>query len=266
MELQSIKTVVFSPTGTSKAVAESIARGIGHESVEFLDITGPDARLEPISTAENDLLIIAVPIYMGRVPALVTDYLVTINADKTPAVCVAVYGNRHYDDALLELKNIVSQCGGKTFACAAYIGEHSFSNAENPTAEGRPDAGDLQHAEMFGGKIRENLLSLSSADSISDISVPGNFPYERDTKLWDVDFIAVSDECTNCGVCAAVCPVGAIDSENSASIDAEKCITCCSCIKRCPQKARSIKSGPVMDASLRLHTNFSERREPEYFL
>ncbi len=81
-----------------------------------------------------------------------------------------------------------------------------------------------------------------------------------------LDFIAVSDACIQCGICAEGCPVGAIDPGDSTRVDTTTCITCCACIKNCPQHARTMKPGPVKDASMRLHTLYGERKEPEYFL
>jgi ferredoxin len=266
MKIQSLKLVYFSPTWTTKSVVQGIARGIDHSTVEVLDITGPDAREEPLQISENDLLVIGVPVYMGRVPALLTEWLHAIQAHNTPAVCVVVYGNRVYEDALLELNDILTGCGCRTIAGAAYIGEHSFSSSETPTAEDRPDAGDLKHAELFGHKIREKLQSGSSVDRISDVTIPGCHPYRGDSKLWVVDFIAVSDECTQCGVCAEGCPVGAIDPEDSSVIDTERCITCCACIKHCPIQARTMKAGLVRDAAVRLSTLYQERKEPEFYI
>lgn len=266
MKMESVKLVYFSPTGTTKAVVQGIAHGINPGTMELIDITRPDARKQPLLASENELLVIGVPVYMGRVPALLIEWLNAIQAHNTPAVCVVVYGNRVYDDALLELKNIVTKCGCIPIACAAYIGEHSFSNSETPTAQGRPDKDDLHHAEVFGQKIREKLQSVSSISQVSDVHVPGTYPYGGVTKLWIVDFIAVSDECSQCGICAEVCPVGAVDAENSRLIDMEKCITCCACIKNCPQNARSMKPGLVKDASVRLHTLYSQRKEPECFI
>ena len=109
MKIESVKLVYFSPTGTTKAAVREIARGINSSTVEELDITRPDARKQPLQTSEQDLLIVGVPVYMGRVPALVTEWLQAIQAHNTPAVCVVVYGNRAYEDALLELNDILTR-------------------------------------------------------------------------------------------------------------------------------------------------------------
>ncbi|UCE53956.1 MAG: EFR1 family ferrodoxin [Desulfobacterales bacterium] len=266
MEIQSLKLVCFSPTGTTKSIIKAIADGINQNNAELIDITKPDVRKQQLQTSENELLVVAVPVYMGRVPALLNEWLHAIKACNTPAVCIVVYGNRVYDNALLELKDILIKRGCIPIAGAAYIGEHSFSSSEMPTAEGRPDASDLNHAELFGRKINEKLLSVSSVDHISDINIPGNYPYGGVTKLWSVDFIAISNECTQCGICAEGCPVGAIDSENSNLIDKEKCITCCACIKNCPENARTMKTGLVKEAAMQLNKQYKERKEPvSYF-
>ncbi len=266
MNIHTVKQVFFSPTGTTKAVISAIVRGINPESTEIIDITTPKGREQPIETSADDLLIIGVPVYMGRVPALIIDWLTTIRAHHTPMVCVVVYGNRVYEDALLELKNIGTKCGAIPIAGGAYIGEHSFSNDKTPTAAGRPDTNDLHHAEEFGRKVREKLQSVSSMAEISEVEVPGEFPYRSDSKLWVVDFIVVNKDCSDCGLCAEQCPAGAIDYKNSSIIDQEKCITCCACIKSCPMHARSMKPGLVQDASVRLHTLYCEPKMPEYYL
>ena len=265
VKLETVKLVYFSPTGTTKAVVRGIVHGLDPGTMEFVDITKPGARERPLRASENELLVVAVPVYMGRVPALLIDWLNSIQSHNTPTVCVVVYGNRVYDDALLELKNIVVKCGGIPVSCAAYIGEHSFSNAETPVAKGRPDEDDLNHAEAFGQKIREKLQSISSVSQLSDVHVPGTYPYRGDSKLWVVDFIAVGDHCVQCGACAEACPVGAIDLHDSAMIKKEKCITCCACIKRCPQKARTMKPSSVKDAAKRLNALYKEWKAPEWF-
>lgn len=262
MHIKSIKLAYFSPTGTTKKVSQAIALGIKPDSIEFIDITSPAAREEILHVAGDELLLLAVPVYMGRVPEIVGGWLEKLQAQDSPTVCVVVYGNRAYEDALLELKDVVTKCGGRPIAGAAYIGEHSFSTAENPVAQGRPDKDDLEHAKAFGRKIREKLQSAATLSQLSDVEFPGVFPYRGSTTLWDVDFIEVSNACTQCGTCAQICPAGAIAPDDSTQIDLEKCITCCACIKKCPENARSMKPGPVMEASKRLNTLFNERQEP----
>lgn len=266
MAIDSVKLVYFSPTGTTKAVVTGIARGTGAGTVETVDLTRPAARVQPLQVTAKDLLIIGVPVYMGRVPAILTDWLNAIRACNTPAVCVVVYGNRTYEDALLELKNIVTACGCIPVAGAGFIGEHSFSDAGTPTAQGRPDADDLARAEEFGRNIRKKLAPAASVTELHEVQVPGMVPYRGDSRLWTVDFIEVSDACNQCGACARFCPAGAIDAGDSRRIDTKRCITCCACIRSCPQGARSMKPGLVKDAQLRLHTLYHERREPECFV
>lgn len=140
-----------------------------------------------------------------------------------------------------------------------------FSSPEFPSSVGRPDPNDLRQAELFGRKIAEKILSVSSIDQIPEITIPGSHPYGGVTELWKLDFIEVSDLCLQCGICTGGCPAGAIDPENSSLVDTEKCTLCCACIKHCPRKARTIKPGPMKEAQKRC-AMFVERKEPELFL
>jgi len=97
------------------------------------------------------------------------------------------------------------------------------------------------------------------------MTVPGNYPY-REVNPWRVDFMAVNEKCSQCGVCAQVCPVDAIDSENSALIDEQECILCCACIKACPENARTVKPGIVKDTAIRLVEMCKKRKEPVFFV
>ncbi len=265
MNVQSVKLVYFSPTGTTKEIIQAIACGINHKNTEIIDITSLEARTQSLKTTENDLLIIGLPVYMGRIPDLLMEWLYSVKANRTPAVCIVVYGNRVYDDALLELKNIMAERGCISIACAAFIGEHSFSSADIPIAEGRPDAKDLAHAELLAHKINEKLQSISSINLIYELRIPGNYPYNGNTKMWDVDFISVSNDCVQCGICAAKCPMDAVNHENSSLIDIKRCITCCACIKNCPQNARTMKPSLVKERAILLNNLFKERNEPEFF-
>jgi flavodoxin len=177
MNLESIRLVYFSPTGTTKRIIEGIADGVGGAPFDKVDITLQSGRKYPIQTSPVQLLIVGVPVYAGRVPPHALQWLRTIEAHDTPVVCVVVFGNREYDDALLELKETMVGVGCIPIALAAYIGEHSFSDAEIPIAQGRPDADDLRHAESFGRRIKDTLLSLHSINQVHEVPIPGHHPF-----------------------------------------------------------------------------------------
>jgi len=110
MDIHSVKLVYFSPTGTSKRIAEAIAKGV-QVSCEHIDLTPPTARTQEFEKLHDELAVIAAPVYSGRIPSEAVYRLRRLGADDTPAVLVAVYGNRHYDDALVELQDLAIELG-----------------------------------------------------------------------------------------------------------------------------------------------------------
>ena len=269
MGIDALKLACFSPTGTTRSIAQAIGRGMGIAATETVDLTAPEARNHPLSTSSHELLVVAVPVYVGRVPELLLPWLHGLRASGTPVVCVVVYGNRAYEDALCELKDILESRGCLPIACAAYIGEHAFSSAEAPIAAGRPDADDVAHAEQFGRALRERLPALSPGDRLSgmvpDIKVPGQVPQTPADPLFSVDFISVGPECAECGTCAAQCPVAAVDMAMGPLPDKNVCVLCCACIKHCPENARTMAEGQVKDIALRLSEGCAGRHEPVLF-
>jgi uncharacterized Fe-S center protein len=99
-----------------------------------------------------------------------------------------------------------------------------------------------------------------------ETTLPGEYPYGGVTQLWSVDFLSVNEKCEQCGTCAKVCPMDAINPNDSSDIDIEKCISCCACIKNCPKNARTVKESKVKEASIRLFNNCIEMKEPEIFI
>ena len=264
MKITKIKAVFFSPTGTTADIVKAMVdRAI---PAEIVDITTPASRKRRLEIRDDELLIAGVPVYMGRVPALVTEFFVNLRADNSPAVPVVVYGNRAFENSLLELNDILKERGCVIAGGAAFVGEHSFSSTERPIAAGRPDRDDLALAGEFGCLVMEKLGSVSSSGEICSGPIPGIRPYGGITQIWDEDFIALSDSCTRCGLCASVCPTGAVDPVNPAAVDTVKCITCCACIRKCPVRAKKMKPGKVMDASVRLNSLFSEPKKSVYYI
>jgi ferredoxin len=264
MNIRSVKLACFSPTGTSRAISQAIREGLEIDNAEAIDVTKLSSRQTILQASNEELLVLAMPVYSGRLPVVAEKWLQTISLNDTPTVCVVVYGNREYDDALLELQDIVKQRGGLPVACAAFIGEHSFSAENTPIAVSRPDANDLQQAKAFGYKVQVIMDSFLPEKNV-EVPVPGNRPYKELGKGTPVDFIEVSEACTGCGICASVCPVEAINRIIPKTYDMATCIRCCACIKVCPEQARSMKDGVMMAIAKRLNTMCQERKEPVTF-
>jgi len=271
VEDRKLKLVYFSPTGTSKRTAEAVAKGLGSE-FDRVDLTLPSSEAKKHSLKSDELTVIAVPVYSGRVPYTAVRRLKNIKGRHGPAVLIVVYGNRAFEDALLELKDIALEQDFRPIAGAAFIGEHSFDTPETPIATGRPDEADLDKAEAFGKQVKDKL-GLSEA---RELEVPGRRPY-RENSDWNKPYgerekaeqrspDTNTEACILCGMCARVCPTAAVTVTDSVKTVKTDCISCTACVKSCPTGARAWKHERVKKAASWLHNNCSERREPELFL
>lgn len=273
METRKLKLVYFSPTGTSKRAAEAVAKGLGTE-FDRVDLTLPDAETKKHRFKSDELTVFAAPVYSGRIPVTAVGRLKKVKGRQSPAVLIVVYGNKAFEDALLELKDIALEQGFRPIAGAAFIGEHSFDTPETPIATGRPDEVDLDKAEVFGEQVKE-IFGLSEARE-RELEVPGHRPY-RENSDWNKPYgerekadqwspETNTETCILCGMCARVCPTAAVTVNGSVKTVKADCIACTACVKSCPTGARIWKHERVRKAASWLYTNCIERREPEFYL
>lgn len=259
--IKGIHTLYFSPTGATQKIVKEIGRGMGYAICEH-NVTLPSDRTEALELKEEELLLVAVPVYSGRVPEVVTEYLQKIKGSHTKAVYVVVYGNRAYEDALLELKNILEDKGFSGIAGGAFVGEHSYTSL---VGEARPDEEDLERAFNFGTEVKKLLSQLKNSSLIVDLSVNGKQPYREKMALPPMAPETL-ETCTQCGVCAKVCPTGAIDPLDFSLTDGTKCIRCFACVKNCPVKAKVFNHEFITKITQTLIQNCSAvRKEPEVF-
>lgn len=275
MKIEQVNAIYYSPTGTSESIAVAIANALAASlsdkelPVVEENITLPeDSELNPhpgrTGTIEisNSFAVIAAPVYGGRVAPTAVERLKRFRACGTPCAVVAVYGNRDYEDALLELRNIAKEAGFAPLAAAAFIGEHSYSTDEFPIAESRPDSDDLAKCTLFAEELAKLVKSLSGRDTLMEveIEVKGNMPYKEynpspATPQTD------TGRCVMCGRCIDSCPVGCIEMGDEIASDEKKCTKCCACVKVCPFGARIFYT-PYSEM---LHKKCSDRKEPEWY-
>lgn len=248
--------IVFSPTGGTKKVASCLVGALEGEATT-VELTDSKQNFDAVSLAKEDVAVISVPSYGGRVPAAAAERLGRVHGNGARAVLVCVYGNRAYEDTLVELADAAKQAGFRVIAAVAAIAEHSIARQ---FAAGRPDAGDEAQLSGFVQKIQGKL----SAGDSSEPDLPGNRPYKKAAGVGVVPKAA--RECNRCGVCAAECPVQAIHKDNPTKVDKKVCISCMRCVAVCPQKARKVNPLLLSAAGLMLKKACAERKECELFL
>lgn len=288
---KTIRAMYFTGTGTTAKITTSIAynmwsemKGYGFEKEADINFSPAQAREKEYSFDEGDVIVFGVPVIAGRVPNVLLKFLDTIKGGGAMAVPVVLYGNRNFDDALIELRNILEDKGFNTVAAAAFIGEHSFSKT---LAAGRPDADDMKAAAEFARDAADKILwvirdseeherDLASAlEEICPVEVEGCEPIRpyykpRDRHGEHINILKVKpklyeDKCIKCGMCAAVCPMGSISRDNPGIVEGI-CIKCCGCVKKCPQDALYYDDAGYIYHKEELEAMYADRKEPSLFI
>lgn len=244
----------FSPTGGTKQAGELFCTGIA-EQVEAVNL---GSREQEVKQPEGNLAVIAVPVYGGRIPAIAAKKLSALEGNGKQAVTLAVYGTRAYEDALLELNQIMEQRGFQVIGSAALVARHSIVPE---VGEGRPDEQDRKEILQFAEKVLKKMKECPEGS----VKVPGNYPYKKEMT---VAATPVSPEsCNQCGKCSAVCPTGAVRIEAGRTVtELKDCILCMACVYNCPEHVRVLPPSMQEAMEQKLGPLKSVRREPEYFL
>lgn len=227
----SLYEIVFSATGRTQRVVDTFSCVWNTEKVK-IDLSKPETEEKIYRLEKEDVCIVAVPVYGGRVPAPAALRLRSIQGNGASAILLAVYGNRAVDDCLLELKDILTEQGFRCRAAVSAVAEHSMLPQ---FGSGRPDEDDCEELCAFASEIKSRLEKGTLPEQIT---VPGKYPYVQAHNL--PLRIKGGSACSKCGTCAVLCPVGAIPKDDLASSDTAKCIRCMRCITVCPQNARAM--------------------------
>ena len=248
--------IVFSPTGGTQKVADRLAQSLSGEIVP-VDLTDHTLAFAGISLTPNDVAVLAVPSYGGRVPAPAVERLAVLHGNGARAVLVCVYGNRAYEDTLAELQDTAKLAGFRPIAAVAAVAEHSIARQ---FAASRPDAQDAQQLAAFAAQIRDKLAAGSAAEP----QIPGNRPYQKAGGAGMVP--KPTKACVRCGACAKACPVQAIVADDPKKVNAKACISCMRCVSVCPHDARKVNPLLLSAAGLMLKKVCAQRKDNELFL
>lgn len=243
--------IIFSPTGGTEKVA-NILGGHWSENTVKIDLSDVKTDFSKCIIDKEDQVLIAMPSFGGRAPTVAIERLKKIAGNGAKCTLVCVYGNRAYEDTLVEMEDAAKESGFQVVAAVTAVAEHSIMPQY---AAGRPDASDKKQLEQFAEQIAGKTEAV--------VSIPGNRPYKKAGGAGLVP--KPTKDCVKCGMCAERCPVQAIDPA-SFTADAKKCISCMRCVKQCPEKARNVNGAMVSIAAMAIKKACSVRKENELFL
>ena len=250
-------TVYFSATNTTRTVVSTITR-TWQASTRNLNLTSAPIQ-EDMLISSDEVLLVGMPVYGGRIPNVAVESLKHLKGKHTPVVLVAVYGNREFEDALVEMQDLMEANGFFVMAAGAFVAQHSIFPH---TAKGRPDAADLDKIKDFAKRCQELINQGFSLDAQS-VKLPGNRPYKTPGNI--PLQVKTSSKCSECGTCIKVCPTQAIPVDNPHRTDASLCIHCGRCIYVCPEQARHYGGLLYTVAGGIFGWKNRVRKEPEFF-
>ena len=277
MRIRNVWAVYFSATGTTELTVKSIAAAAARTldcPWHAISFTLPQERQETLQFCTGDLVIVGTPVYAGRVPNVLLPFLTEkVIGNGALAVPVVLYGNRNYDDALIELRNILAAQHFSCVAAAAFVGEHSFSTV---LAAGRPDDEDRALMDGFGEAVGRKVRRLDFVPPAElPVAVKGCDPIRpyykpRDREGNFINILKVKPvtdmtKCGGCGLCAEKCPMGSIKADNVAEV-AGICIKCCACVKGCPSGAKYFTDEGYLYHQHELEEMYTRRGEVDMFL
>lgn len=252
--MSKVMEIYFSPSKTTKKVVNTIAGNFSNEK-ETYDLLNFNSQKE---FAQDDIAIVGMPIFAGRIPKRGRERLSKIKGNNTPAIAIVNYGNAHVTDALLELVDLLKENNFNVVAAASTISHHSIFDG---VAEGRPDSDDIAKINDFAQKCIEKI---ESGDSLKS-EIPGNRPYVDYKQL---PFVIECDDtlCAFCYDCVSVCPEKAIPEDDPIETDLELCSRCTACISICPENARRFAGEAFETKKPEFEKANSERKEIGIYL
>lgn len=273
MNIQKVWAVSFSATGnterTAGIIAGELAARLGVSS-ETLPFTRPAQRREVYCFGEGDLVVVGSPTYAGKLPnKILPDFQTKLRGNGALAVPVVTFGNRSYDNALAELCAVLEAGGFHPAAAGAFVAQHAFTDE---LAYGRPGWSDQFEMKNFAAAVCDKVKSLTGVPE--KLSVPGDAaaPYyvPKGTDGEPARFLKAKPKtklakCNNCGACARLCPMGAIDPADVTSVPGT-CIKCQCCVRKCTKGAKYFDDPAFLSHVAMLEQNFQEPKENEVFL
>jgi ferredoxin/flavodoxin len=244
--------VWYSQTGYTARTGKLLAKTMEQNG---LTVTGSEIRdIQPKEIEDYDLLVVGSPVFYYDSPSIVKDWIISLpDLDGTPVAAFVTFGgpegNQH--NAACSILEWLSEKEGVPIALKAFMNMGTYPPAW--TAEDVNDKkwrnSDLPNETTYA-KIRDYAVyildqvkqgkSAEFAKTFNLREFSTLFGPIWWTKRMVDDHSIIEDKCISCGTCVEKCPVDAIDLDNY-SVDTEACVLCFGCLNNCPAQAVNIE-------------------------
>ena len=239
--------VCFSITGTTRAAAESVARGLrrGGFAAEVAELSARPGEAPLQVPAGVDLLAVGSPVHYYRLPAPVSAWVSGLpRLDGVAALPFVLHGT-YPGGGGTELRRLLRGRGCREAGYRRLPGTGSYlpyARRGWRFSPGRPDAADLAAAEEWAARAARGLEPPSPPDGRT------HWMYRLERALsaaplvrrvYAPNFSADPAVCDGCGVCVKKCPTGNVAQHERRALPAwgRECLMCLECALRCPADA-----------------------------
>ncbi len=242
-----IALVYFSATNVTHSYAQVIWDGLINRGCEVhaFNVTAHASRQEPPSVAGFEGVIFGFPVYADFAPAVINDWLPSLDGRGKKCSLFFTYGGRTTGYAHFHTSLLLDRAGFRLLFSAEFLGRHSFNVGGWPILTKRPNAEDFAVAREYADLAVERfphddppVLRLQKPFGYNQVlAALENQPVITE-RQWK-NPVRNTGECSMCRRCETECPVPAFDADTGLS-DPATCIGCMHCVYTCPDKVITV--------------------------
>jgi len=241
----------YSQTGHTQRYARLIGCTLKAKDliVDVRDIQEFDKKLLP----DYDLIIVGTPVFYYDTPANVIDWLETIPSIKgTPVAAFVSFGgpigNEH--NASCHILKLLAEKGGvpvgrDAFRNIATYPTPTWNNSKQISGQHLPNAATFDQVRRFTADTQDRIARGETISVGYEVALREGLrllPLSWFNKKVISKHTVDAEKCIGCLTCVKKCPTKAINPATQ-TVDKEKCLACFGCLNNCPADAVVMEYG-----------------------
>lgn len=235
----------FSQTGSTKKIADRIAKGISSSNCEVTHLSISESRIPDLQ--DYDIVGIGTPTYFFRSPFIVKDFVQSLEGLENKSSFVFISHGTNQGDCGNWIRRELNKKGSKdlgyfrSFGADYWMGYIKRGVLFSPDS---PNESELASAEDFGKTIvtryNDKIPVIDNYDPLTPFmySMERMFVARPLAKMVYSKTFSADKNCDNCGICIKKCPTNNISENIHGELKWDsKCMLCATCELSCPKDA-----------------------------